>query len=105
MTQQDEDMGEKEDPIHPIVKRPWEYEILSFGFYRSPSGEFESFIDLTLKNSDALRHLRFYSPRELEIEKGFPARTGGFCIYEVSDRSMEGLNIRVSDFEASWGAV
>ena len=72
-------MAEKEDPIHPIVERPWEYEILSLGFYQSPSGEFEPFIDLTFKKGDVLRHLRFYSPRELEIERGFPARTGAYA--------------------------
>ena len=98
-------MTKKEDPIHSIVERPWEYEILSLGFYQSPSEEFEPFIDLTLKKGDVLRHLRFYSPRELEIEKGFPARTGGFCIYDVSARGLEGLGVRVDDFEANWGAV
>ena len=98
-------MAKKEDPVHSVVERPWEYEILSLGFYQSQTGEFEPFIDLTLKKGDRLRHLRFYSPRELEIEKGFPAKTGGFCIYDVSARGMEGLGVRVDDFEASWGAV
>jgi hypothetical protein len=98
-------MTKREDPIHSIVERPWEYEILSLSFYQSPSEEFEPFIDLTLKKGDVLRHLRFYSPRELEIEKGFPARTGGFCIYDVSARGLEGLGVRVGDFEVSWGAV
>jgi hypothetical protein len=98
-------MTEKEDPIHSIVDRPWEYEIQSLGFYQSPRGEFEPFIDLTLKKGDVLRHLRFYNPRDLEIEKGFPAQTGGICIYDVSARGSEGLGVRVGDFEASWGAV
>jgi hypothetical protein len=98
-------MTEKEDPIASIVERPWEYEILSLGFYQSPRGEFEPFIDLTLKKGDVLRHLRFYSPRELEIEKGFPARAGGFCIYDVSARGLESLGVRVGEFEASRGAV
>lgn len=98
-------MIKKEDPIHSIVERPWEYEILTLSFYQSPSGEFEPFIDLTLKKGDVLRHLRFHSPRELEIERGFPARTGGFCIHDVSARGLEGLGVRVGDFEASWGAV
>jgi hypothetical protein len=98
-------MTQREDPIHSIVERPWDYEILSLSFYRSPSGEFEPFLNLTLKHGEALRHLRFYSPRELEIEKGFPAKTGGFCIYDVAARGLEGLGVRVGDFEASWGAV
>lgn len=98
-------MTKEEDPIHSIVERPWEYEILTLGFYRSPSAEFEPFLDLTLKKGDVLRHLRFYGPRELEIENGFPESTGGFCIYDVSARGLEGLGVRVGDFEASWGAV
>ena len=98
-------MPKQEDPIHSIVARPWEYEIQSLGFYQSPTGEFETFIDLSLKRGDVLRQLRFYSPHELEIEKGFPAGTGGFCIYDVSARGLEGLGVRVGDFEASRGAV
>ncbi len=98
-------MTKQEDPIHSIIERAWDYEVLSLGFYQSPGEEFEPFIDLTLSNGDVLRHLRFYGPRELEIEKGFPAKTGGFCIYDVSAKGLEGLGVRVDDFEASRGAV
>ena len=60
---------------------------------------------MTLKKGDTLRHFRFYSPQDLEIEKGFPSKTGGFCILDVSKRGLEGLGVRVDDLEARRGAV
>jgi hypothetical protein len=98
-------MDRKEDPYHSILERSWEYEVFTFSFYQWANGESEPFIDLTLKRDEEFRYFRFYSPRDLEIEKGFPNKTGGFCILDVSARGMEGLNVRVDDFEASWGAI
>jgi hypothetical protein len=98
-------MSTMEDPYHPILERSWEYEIFTFSFWQWQNGESEPFIDLTLKKGDTFRHFRFYSPQDLEIEKGFPFKTGGFCILDVSQRGLEGLGVRVDDFEASWGAV
>jgi hypothetical protein len=95
----------QEDPFHPIIDRPWEYEIILLGFYRSLDGNSETFLDLSLKKNDVVRHLRFHSPQGLEIENGFPAPTGGFCILDVSARGMEGIGVCVADFEGSWGAV
>jgi hypothetical protein len=96
---------EREDPFHPILEEPWEYEIFTLSFWQWKDGESESFIDLTLKRGDIFRHFRFYSPQSLEIEKGFPSSAGGFRILDVSKRGWEGLGVRVDDFEGSWGAV
>jgi hypothetical protein len=98
-------MGTMADPYHPILERSWEYEIFTLSFWQWSNGEAEPFIDLTLKKGDCLRHFRFFSPQGLEIEKGFPAKTGGFCILDVSERGLEGLGVRVDDAEASRGAV
>jgi hypothetical protein len=98
-------MHEAENINHPILERSWEYEIISFCFNRSLNEEFETFLDLKLSNGNDVRHLRFFSPQDIEIEKGFPIKTGGFSIYDVSDRGFENLNVRVDDFEASWGAI
>ena len=98
-------MSQMEDPYHPILERSWEYEIFTLSFWQWQNGDAEPFIDLTLKKGDVFRHFRFLSPQSLEIEKGFPAKTGGFCILDVSKRGLEGLGVRVDDFEASWGAV
>jgi hypothetical protein len=98
-------MSRKEDPHHPILECSWEYEVFTFSFHQFMYEESEPFIDLTLKRGDELRSFRFYSPQDLEIEKGFPRKTGGFCIFDVSSRGMEGLKVRVDDAEASWGAI
>ena len=58
-------------------------EYFTLSFWQWKEGQSEPFIDLTLKRGDVLRHFRFYSPQSLEIEKGFPSRTGGFCILDV----------------------
>jgi hypothetical protein len=49
--------------------------------------------------------LQFYWPRDLEIERGFPIHTCGMEILDVSARQMEGVGVRVQDFEACRGAV
>lgn len=98
-------MSLMQDPDHPILERSWEYQIFRLNFWQSEHGESESFIDLTLKKGNTLRHFRFFGPQELEIENGFPANTGGFCILDVSQRGLEGLRVRVDDFEADWGVV
>ncbi|MFL6209410.1 MAG: hypothetical protein ACJ74W_11200 [Pyrinomonadaceae bacterium] len=94
-----------EDPLHPIIERSFEYEIVQLSYNRSLHGEFETFLDLTLKKDATVRHLRFFSPQELEIEKGFLTKTSGLVILDVSARGLEGIGVRVDDFEASWGAV
>jgi len=58
-----------------------------------------------LKKGTIVRRLRFYGPRELEIEKGFPLSTGGMEILDVSAQQLDNINVRVSDFEASQCAV
>ena len=98
-------MHEAENIFHPILERSWEYEIISFCFNRSLDEEFETFLDLKLSNGNDVRHLRFFSPQDIEIENGFPIKTGGFSIYDVSNRGLENLNVRVDDFEASRGAI
>jgi hypothetical protein len=98
-------MQEQEDPFHPILERSWEYEIISLCFRQGLNNEFEPYLDLTLRNDGDVRHLRFFSPQDIEVEKGFPVKTGGFCIYDVSARGLDKLNIRVSDFEATMGAI
>lgn len=98
-------MLETEDPFHKIIDRPWEYEISGFNFQTPEEQGGESYLDLTLRKGDVTRHLRFYSPQDIEVEKGFPMRTGGLAIYDVSSRGLNGLGVRVDDFEASWGKV
>src|ERR1043165_1858130 len=98
-------MRTMEDPYDTILEPSWEYEIFTLSFWQWQNGEAEPFIDLTLKRGDSFRHFRFLSPQGLEIEKGFPSKTGGFCILDVSRRGLDGLGVRVDDSAAGRGAV
>ncbi len=93
-----------EDPNHAIIDRPFEYRILSMRYSTRRDGQ-EPFLDLEVCRGEVIRRLRFWSPQELEIEKGFPEPTGGMVILDVRSRQMEGLGVRVSDIEASWGSI
>ena len=93
------------DPDHPIIERPWEYQLTEFRYHYDPDDWGASFIDMTLEKGETVRRLRFWSPRRLRIEAGFPLATGGMEIKDVRHRQMEGLGVYVGDFEASSGAV
>ena len=92
------------DSQHPIIDRPYEYDILAM-HYQAAADEVEPFLDLTLGRGELVRRLRFFSPRDLKIEKGFPVATGGMEILDVSVRQMEGIGVLVGDFESSPGSI
>jgi len=58
-----------------------------------------------LRKGAVVRRLRFWSPQQFAIEEGFPAPTGGVVILDVRGRRLEGLGVRVADFEGNHGAV
>lgn len=93
-----------EDPHHPIIERPWEFEIGDFRYFSGRDGT-EAFIDLILVNGPEVRRLRFWSPRDLAIERGFPLATHGMVILDVSARQLDGIRVHVADFEASEGSI
>jgi hypothetical protein len=95
------DRTSREDPRHPIIERPWQYRIVSFSYVEGS----EPYVDLALRKGDTTRRLRFLSPQGIEIENGFPSTTGGMCILDVQARGLEGIGVRLADFEASWGKV
>ncbi|MFT7676387.1 MAG: hypothetical protein ACI8QC_000358 [Planctomycetota bacterium] len=92
------------DPPHPIIDHPHEYRIIDMRYYVC-SGDDEPFLDLFLRRENTVRKLRFWSPQNLEVEKGFPQPTSGMQILDVSKRQLDGLNVQVADFEASWGSI
>lgn len=97
-------MEMQRDPDHPIIERLWEYRIERF-CYENCQDYDQSFIDLTLRKGACVKRLRFLSPRDLKIEEGFPGQTGGMEILDVRHRQLEGIGVRVGDFEAMMGAV
>jgi hypothetical protein len=94
-----------EDPLHPVLPRSFEYEIIGVRLEREPLDEIEPFLDLTLRRGDERRVLRFWSPTNLEIERGGPVMTSGFVIYDIRARGWSGLGVQVDDVEPTPGAV
>ncbi len=98
-------MAVEPDPDHPIIDKPWEYQVVDFHYHVNQEDWAKSYIDMTLAKDASRRRLRFWSPQSLKIEEGFPMPTGGMEIHDVRHRQMQGIGIRVGDFEASQGAV
>jgi hypothetical protein len=90
------------DPDHAILDRPYSWELLEFTYRRAPADHRESFIDMVFKRGDEVRRLRFCSPQQLSIPEGLP-NTFGMVIVDVSARQLEGLGVRVANFEQSYG--
>ena len=93
------------DPNHPILDRAWEYEIVSLKLEREPVDGGEPFLDLTLRCGRERRLLRFWSPADLEIEKGGPTMTSGLANLDIRARGLEQIGVMVTDFEAGNGSV
>jgi hypothetical protein len=89
-------MTRPEDPMHPILDKPWEYEIVGFD-YQAVEGE--PHLDLTLRRGADIRQLRFLGPKSINLEEGFSDSPGpsGIAILDVRARQMEGLGVHVSD--------
>ncbi len=94
-----------DDPPHPIIDRPWAYEIIGLDFRKSLNAESESYLDLTLHKDGVFHRLRFYSPQGLELDMGFPDQTRGLYIADIRLRGLDRLGVRVDCREASHGDV
>lgn len=92
------------DPDHPIIERPFRYQIGALHYHVGLDGA-EPYLDLDLHHGGVDRRLRFWSPRQLVIEDGFPNPTHGMAILDVRGRRLDGLRVWVTDFEASWGKI
>jgi hypothetical protein len=69
------------DPDHPIIERPWEYEIVSLCYHNDPGEWSASYVDMTLGRGDVIRRLRFLGPQDFAVEKGcFPRPTSLSCV-------------------------
>jgi hypothetical protein len=92
------------DKDHPILRDAWRYEIVGVNLELAPLDESEPFLDLTVRRGQDRRTLRFFSPRSIEIEEGGPV-SGGLKIVDVSGRGLDGVGVRVDDFEATPGSL
>jgi hypothetical protein len=91
------------DPDHPILADPFRWDLLEFVYRRDPNDYRESHIDMTFGREGLVRRLRFYAPQDLEMSRGLP-NAFGMCILDVSGRQLEGIAVRVANFEQSYGA-
>lgn len=87
------------DPDHPIISKAWEWEIMGLNIQREPIDATEPYLDLKLKRCNQVRCFRFWSPQNLQIGEGGPTMTHGLMILDVSHRGLDGLNVRIDDFE------
>ena len=91
------------DPDHPIFPDLFRWELTEFAYHRDPVDRRESYIDMVFERDAQRRRLRFYAPQDLEMSPGLP-NSFGMCILDVSGRQLEGLGVRVGNFEQSYGA-
>ena len=94
-----------QDPDHPILPEAWRYEIVGLRLERAPVDNGEPYLDLTLQHSGLRRTFRFWSPSDIEIERGGPCMTSGLAIKDLRGRGLYDTGVKVDDFEASVGAV
>lgn len=92
-------------PEHTILPEAWRYKISGLRLELEPVECDEPFLELTFRKDEKIKILRFWSPQELEIERGGPVWTSGFVILDISSRGWDKLGIQVSDFEMSGGAI
>ena len=90
------------DPDHAIIEMPFRFAVVGFNFQRPRDAE--SYIDLTLRRDEEKRRLRFFSPQRIELEEGF-RNCPELEIKDLSGNQLDGLDVRVGDFEASFGAM
>src|SRR6476646_10186057 len=93
------------DPEHPILPGACEYEIIGLRLEREPPDGIEPFLDLTLRRGQQRRVFRFWSPQNLEVERGGPRMTHGLVIYDIRARGWDRLDVEVADFENTEGGV
>lgn len=86
---------------HPVLKNPWEYEIVGFSYRRDMQATQESTLELTLAKDGITKKLRFTDPRDIKVEPPFPNVGGPSDIYiaDISERGWEGIAIEVGGVE------
>ena len=98
-------MTEATVKLHPVLERPHEFDVADFRYVVDRENPSSSFIDMKLVRGEGEVFLRFWEPRNLSIEQGFPQATRGMVFYDRSGDWLDGIGVEVADFEATGGAV
>jgi len=91
-----------DEPLHPILPRPWTYDLERIDWRPSPLMA-ETFIDLTFRKGDEVRRLRFVSPSNVRVDEGFCGQCSGLAIHDVRSRGWDGITVEVCNFEQDPG--
>ena len=91
------------DPEHPILSDPWRWELREFTYRRHGDDWRQSHIDIVFERDGVIRRLRFFAPQQVHISEGLP-NSFGMIIVDVRGRQLDGIGVRVANFEQSWGA-
>lgn len=94
-----------DSPNHPVIDRPFEFDIVRFDYHSDPDDYRNSYLDISLRRRTELRRLRFPRPQGLKIDEGFPNSTHGMLILDIRHRQWDDIGVEVVDFEASPGSV
>lgn len=92
-------MVHQRDPAHPILQDAWRHEVVELHWARAENGE--RYVDLVLRHADTgvERKLRFRRPTQVRFAD--VGMCWGLFIDDISSRQMQGLHVRVGDFENS----
>lgn len=94
----------EDTPDHPVLASPWQFRIVALSVYADPDSLDTACLtlDLTLTRGAETRRLRFRGVQDLVIEKGFP-NSSGLRILDVREDQLEGIGVRVANFEPIGG--
>ena len=91
------------DRQHPIIDRPWEWEIARFEWIAADQTT-PSHLDVTFTRGIESRTLRFTEPTNvvLSFDDGHnPIECAEMVVLDVSDRQLDALNVQVTEGGAS----
>ncbi len=91
-----------DDQMHPILPYPYLWDLVEFSFHKESLDWEASYIDLVFEKDGVRRRLRFMGPQSLELSVGLP-NSCGMIILDVRHRQMDGIRVRVTTFEQSYG--
>lgn len=80
---------------YSIINKDWICRIFGFNLQRIINSEFETYIDITLKENDEIKVLRFLNPSQIEFESRYSRDEHILGIYDLSDSGMEYVNLKV----------
>ena len=91
------------DRNHPLFPNAFRWELVEFTYRKHPTDWQETYIDLVFATTEGERRFRFFAPRNLEIRSG-PSNVWGMRVLDVTGRQMEGIRVRVDNYEEYSGA-